>query len=98
MSKATKGTKRSRRQFIKDAALAAGAAAVGGFLLTGCSDGTTDNGEEITWDKVTDVIVVGTGCGLAAAIEAKTAGADVLVLERNDWAGGLYITTGGHPS
>mgnify|MGYP000980439642 CR=1 FL=1 len=96
MSKATKGTKRSRRQFIKDAALAAGAAAVGGFLLTGCSDGTTDNGEEITWDKVTDVIVVGTGCGLAAAIEAKTAGADVLVLERNDWAGGLYITTGGH--
>jgi succinate dehydrogenase/fumarate reductase flavoprotein subunit len=50
-----------------------------------------------TWDKETDVVVAGTGgTGLAAAIEAKTAGADVLVLEKNDWIGGLFIASGGH--
>ena len=41
-----------------------------------------------TWDMETDVLVVGSGhCGgLPCAIEAKNAGADVLVIERNDWA------------
>ena len=48
------------------------------------------------WDRETDVVVVGTGVGQAAAIAAKEAGAgDVLVLERNDWVGGLWIAAGG---
>ena len=44
----------------------------------------------------TDVLVVGSGhCGgLPCAIEAKKAGADVLVIERNDWAGGLSAIGG----
>jgi succinate dehydrogenase/fumarate reductase flavoprotein subunit len=44
-----------------------------------------------TWDQETDVVVVGSGhCGaLPCAIEAARAGAEVIVLEKNDWIGGL---------
>ena len=40
------------------------------------------------WDETADVIVVGSGfAGLAAAIEAKLMGADVLsVRKKRDWA------------
>lgn len=48
------------------------------------------------WDKEVEVVVVGTGCGMAAAIEAKTQGADVLVIEKSEAVGGLYKTAGGH--
>jgi succinate dehydrogenase/fumarate reductase flavoprotein subunit len=48
-----------------------------------------------TWDQETDVVVVGSGVGLAAAIEAATGGADVLVVERGDHAGGLWLAAGG---
>ena len=41
------------------------------------------------WDQTVDVVVVGTGfAGLAAAIEAKDAGADVLVIEKAQIIGG----------
>lgn len=41
------------------------------------------------WDAQTDVIVVGSGfAGLAAAIEARIAGSDVLVLEKMKGYGG----------
>ena len=43
-----------------------------------------------------DVVVVGAGlAGLSAAIEAKTAGADVLVLEKLDRVGGSAMLSGG---
>jgi succinate dehydrogenase/fumarate reductase flavoprotein subunit len=43
------------------------------------------------WDQETDVVVVGSGhCGaIPCAIEAARAGAEVIVLEKNDWIGGL---------
>jgi succinate dehydrogenase/fumarate reductase flavoprotein subunit len=47
------------------------------------------------WDQETDVVVVGTGFGLAAAIEAKRAGADVIILEKNEWPGGLTMMAAG---
>ena len=48
------------------------------------------------WDATYDVIVVGSGfAGLAAAIEAKKAGANVVVLEKMPTAGGNSIINGG---
>lgn len=46
----------------------------------------------------TDVIVIGTGAaGLAAALSARHAGADVLVLERSEKLGGTTAISGGVP-
>ena len=48
------------------------------------------------WDETVDVIVIGSGfAGLAAAIEAKKAGANVIVLEKMATFGGNSIINGG---
>jgi succinate dehydrogenase/fumarate reductase flavoprotein subunit len=50
-----------------------------------------------TWDRESDVVVVGSaGSGLAAAIEAADAGASVTIVEKGDHVGGLWIASGGH--
>ncbi len=50
-----------------------------------------------TWDEQTDVLIVGSGvAGLSAAIEARQAGADVIVLEKMKVTGGnTRISDGG---
>lgn len=49
------------------------------------------------WDEETDVAVVGMGAaGCCAAIAAREAGADVLVLERASGPGGLTASAAGH--
>ena len=51
----------------------------------------------VTFDTVADVIVVGMGAaGACAAIEAKEAGADVLVIERTSGGGGSSAMAGGY--
>ena len=48
------------------------------------------------WDGETDLIVVGSGAGgISAAIEARRAGADVLVLELFHIPGGSSSLSGG---
>ena len=48
------------------------------------------------WDETTEVLVIGSGfAGLAAAIEAKKAGAKVEVLEKMTMPGGNSIINGG---
>jgi 3-oxo-5alpha-steroid 4-dehydrogenase len=48
------------------------------------------------WDKETDVIVIGFGAtGACAAIEARTAGAEVMLFERNSGSGGASGLSGG---
>jgi 3-oxo-5alpha-steroid 4-dehydrogenase len=48
------------------------------------------------WSDGCDVLVVGLGCaGASAAIEARAAGADVLVLERSSGGGGTSAMSGG---
>ena len=48
------------------------------------------------WDETVDVIVIGSGfAGLAAAIEAKKAGANTIVLEKMPTAGGNSVINGG---
>jgi 3-oxo-5alpha-steroid 4-dehydrogenase len=48
------------------------------------------------WDQTTEVLVIGFGCaGACAAIEARRAGAEVLVLERASGGGGTSALSGG---
>jgi len=54
-----------------------------------------DNSDAVAWNDTADVIVVGFGgAGACAALEARQAGADVLVVERFN-GGGATATSGG---
>jgi succinate dehydrogenase/fumarate reductase flavoprotein subunit len=51
----------------------------------------------LTWNDAADVVVVGYGyAGAVAAIEAREAGADVLLIEKMSDPGGISITSGGN--
>ncbi|MDY7080376.1 MAG: FAD-binding protein [Chloroflexota bacterium] len=73
----------TRREFIKGAAVTT-AAVAGASALAGCAPAPAPApGIPEKWDKEVDVVVVGTGhAGLATAIAAHDAGAEVLVLEK----------------
>jgi flavocytochrome c len=86
----------SRRSFLKTAG---GAAAVAGMAASGIT-ATPWTAEAATlpkkWDETFDVVVIGSGfAGLAAAYEAKKAGASVVVLEKMRTPGGNSIINGG---
>ena len=87
----------TRRAFLGHAAVGAAAVGIGSTLLgaPAAVAGTYTTNVPKKWSKTYDVVVIGTGVGLAAAIEAKKAGASVLILEKADHVGGLYITAGG---
>ena len=76
----------SRREFIKDAALGAAAAAGAGVLATLPAEAQTTtppSGIPAKWDYEADVVVVGYGgAGAVAAITAFDAGAKVLIIEK----------------
>ena len=77
----------SRRHLIQGA-VAVGAALAGSTVAVASP--------KQKWDEVVDVIVIGSGfAGLAAAIEAKKAGANVVVLEKMATFGGNSIINGG---
>lgn len=93
----------SRRSFI---GIGASAAALAAFGLAGCapkqassdssSAGAAGSAAGIEWGKETDVAIVGYGgAGAAAAIEAKRAGAEVIVLEETAKGGGSTAACGG---
>jgi succinate dehydrogenase/fumarate reductase flavoprotein subunit len=48
-----------------------------------------------TWDKSTDVVVIGSGTGLAGTLAASERRADVLVLEKSPYIGGTTAISGG---
>lgn len=63
--------------------------------LRGDETGVTDGGHRQSWDITTDVVVVGLGAaGGAAAIEARTCGADVLVADRFGGGGATAKSAG----
>lgn len=79
----------SRRRLLE------GTLAGGAIALTGVAQARTSE-EPKQWDATYDVIVIGSGfAGLAAALEAKKAGANVVVLEKMVTPGGNSIINGG---
>ncbi len=95
--------RRTRRKFIKNAGIVMGGVAMG----TGMGYSTLSAKEEKKdceskpwlpdkWDLEADVVVVGSGTGCAAAIEAAEAGASVVVLEKQASIGGtVKVSAGG---
>jgi flavocytochrome c len=99
MSEDTKKPKDlSRRDFFKTAG---GAAAVAGMAVGGLAAGAKDAvaapaSMPKKWDETYDVVIIGSGfAGLSAAIEAKNAGASVVVIEKMAVHGGNSIINGG---
>lgn len=79
----------NRRSLIKGS-VAAGVAATFGSTVQASTK------LPAKWDETHDVVIIGSGfAGLAAAIEAKTAGAETVVLEKMPTAGGNSIINGG---
>jgi succinate dehydrogenase/fumarate reductase flavoprotein subunit len=99
-------TRVSRRRFLHAAGgAAAGGLAVGMPLLAAAQDaspvpglaagGLVTSNLPRTWDREADVVVVGTGAAaFAAAVTARQAGADVLILERAANPGGTTLISG----
>lgn len=88
----------SRRDFLKRSTLAtAGLVTVG--LLGACSETsekTSENKEEVKFDRECDVLIIGGGgTGVAAAVEAAEAGANTLVIEKSGIMGGSTLMSGG---
>ncbi len=82
-------TELSRRQFVQVAGIAG---------LSGFGIGAANAASKVPakWDETVDVVVIGSGfAGLAAAYEAKKAGADVVVLEKMRAVGGNSVINGG---
>jgi len=83
-----------RRGFLK--AMVAGSAVIAGAGLAACGpkqpgDNGSSKGANLPkkWDEECDVLVVGSGyAGLAAAYEAKIAGADTMLIEKQHSLGG----------
>ena len=82
----------NRRTFLSGS-VAAGAAALFGTEAAHAAGAVKLPAK---WDETADVVIVGSGfAGLAAAIEAKKAGASVVVLEKMATVGGNSIINGG---
>ncbi|QSX34131.1 flavocytochrome c [Shewanella avicenniae] len=95
MSNMNKTTDLARRNFLK---FTGAATAASGLALSGLNAAQAAESVPVpkSWDKTFDVIVVGSGfAGLSAAIEAKLAGANVVVLEKMPVLGGNSTINGG---
>jgi flavocytochrome c len=87
-----KKTDYSRRDFIKTTAVGIGVATLAGL---GAKEAKAEEPPQ-KWDEETDVVVVGFGgAGAAAAVTARDAGADVIVLEKMASMGGTTIISAG---
>ncbi len=85
----------SRRNFLKGAGVGA-AGLLGAAALSACSSGTpaasadAKSVADITWDEETDVVVVGSGAaGVASAMAALDAGAEVIMIDKQPVLGGI---------
>lgn len=87
----------SRRDFLRNAALLGGAAALTGAGLTSCASGgdtkkseaAAGSASSVSWDREADIVVVGAGAaGLATGIEACDLGLSAIILESQGQVGG----------
>jgi flavocytochrome c len=85
----------SRRNFLKGTAVGT-AALAGTAFLAACQPAASVSGLPSKWDKETDVVIVGFGgAGATAAIAARKAGSEVIVLEKRIVGGGSSVVSGG---
>ena len=86
----------SRRTFLKKTAMVS-VGAVAATTLASCAPRASgDSSANIEWDKEVDVLVVGSGTVATAAVAAKEAGAEsVLVIEKGPGFGGTSALSGG---
>ena len=85
-----------RRDFIKGAAAGTVGLAAATLLSSSAYAEPLAADRVKKWDDTADVVIIGSGfAALAAAIEAKNAGAKVLVIEKMPLAGGNSIINGG---
>ncbi len=93
-----KKTELTRRQLFKGA-VGAGIMASTGTMALNLMGGTAEAADRSipkTWDETYDVVVIGSGfAGFAAAIEARNAGAEVVIIEKMPLHGGNSIINGG---
>ena len=83
----------TRRGFLTTAATGVGATALVGVATQDVTAAIPD------WDRVADVVVVGSGAaGLPAAIRARDLGASVVIVEANFDVGGHAMLSGGSVS
>lgn len=99
-TKELSGKEIARRDFLTGTGfVAVSAATVGSLgLLAGCSNEGTEgqpSTEAYDWEDSADVLVIGGGCGMMAAIEAVNAGAKVILLEKTSECGGDTKICGG---
>ncbi len=88
----------TRRNFLKATGGIAATAAVaaGGMSLVPSKAEAACDVLPKKWDETYDVVIIGSGfAGLAAAIEAKNAGASVAVLDKMPMHGGNSVINGG---
>ena len=78
-----------RRNFI------AGSSALLASSGLGVAAATTDAGRQARFDHEVDLVVVGSGTGLGAALIAASRGLKVLVVEKADAIGGTTLVSGG---
>lgn len=84
----------NRRQMLKGSVAGSFALGAAGLFGTAHAAGAVKFPKK--WDETVDVIVIGSGfAGMAAAIEAKNAGANVIVLEKMPTYGGNSAINGG---
>jgi len=86
----------SRRNFLKKTAMISVGAVAATTLASCASKTTTGSAAKIEWDKEVDLLVVGSGTVAMAAIAAKDAGAEsVLIIEKGPGFGGTSALSGG---
>ncbi len=91
--------KLDRRGFLKSAALVGGmAAGAGGLSATGAfaEEPGSDEGaqKEMTWDRETDFVIVGTGTAFVGTFMLDRIGADYLIVEARGVYGGTMALSG----
>lgn len=86
----------SRRNFLKKTAMIGAGLAAAGSLQACAPAKASDASSDVKWDKEVDVVVVGSGTVAIAALAAKDAGAEsVLILEKSPAFGGTSALSGG---
>jgi len=83
----------TRRDFLKGAAAGAGAVALAGLAPRAAQ--AHEVHLPAKWDLEGEVVIVGSGGGMAAAIEVLDAGVDALILERTKALGGQTSQSAG---